>query len=165
MAGKYTPLETQATVQKSSRFLLPASVFIVLLIIAAVGTYAWYSLYKPCEVNAVHEASALLVSQRKRYDHVYQFATSASRTSLVYPITVLQQILMDTQEVVVPACMQTAKNELISYMRGVNQAFQAFGAGEAYTTIKGLLDESFTHFDKFTAELKAVNKCAPFCIP
>lgn len=121
-------LETQDSVQKSGRFLLPASVLIVLLIVAAVGTYAWYFVYRPCEVNTVKEASSLLVNQRNFYDEAYQFATTASRTSLVRPLTLLQQIQMDTQQVLVPACMQTAKNELINYMGAVHQAFLAFGA-------------------------------------
>lgn len=151
-------------VQKSSRFLLPASALIVVLIVAAVGIYTWYYLHNTCEVNAVKDASALLVSQRNRYDHAYQFATSASRTSLVRPVLTLQQILMDTKEVVVPACMQTAKTELINYMGIVIRAFLAFGAGEADATIRDLITQSETHYDNFTTELEAVNKCAPFCI-
>jgi 5-formyltetrahydrofolate cyclo-ligase len=130
-----------------------------------VGTYAWYTLYRPCEVNTVEQTSALLVSQMKRYDHAYQFAATASRNSLVRPVGVLQQILMDTQEVLVPAYMQTAKTELISYMDAVIRAFQAFGALEPDETIRGLKDQSETHYDNFSAELEVVNKCAPFCIP
>jgi hypothetical protein len=160
-----TPLETPEPVRKSSRFLLPASIVIILLIVAAVGTYAWYTLSNPCEVNAVKEASAFLVGQMKRYDHAYQFAATASRTSLVRPVSVLQQIQMDTLEVDVPACMQTAKNELIDYMGAVNRAFQAFGAQEADITIKGLINQSERHYANFTTELAAVNKCAPFCLP
>lgn len=105
------PLETQDTVQKSNRFLLPASLLIVLIIVAAVGTYAWYTLYRPCEVNAVEEAFALLVSQMKRYDHAYQFAATASRTALVCPVSMLQQIHMDTQEVL---CLLVCKRQKMS---------------------------------------------------
>jgi hypothetical protein len=159
------PLEARATVQKSSRFLLAASVLIVVLIVAAVGTYAWYSLFRPCEVNAVEEASSILVSQVKRYDDVYQVATAASRSSVFLPVGVLQQILMDTQQVAVPACMQTAKNELINYMGTVIRAFRAYAAQESDATIRELLNESDTHFDNFTTELEAVKECAPYCIP
>ena len=156
--------ETQERVQKLSRFLLPASVLMVLLIVAAGGTYAWYYVFKPCEVNVVKEASALLVGQMNFYDEAYQFATTASRTSLVRPLTLLQQIQMDTQQVLVPACMQTAKNELINFMGAVHQAFLAFGAEQADATIRGLINQSETHYDNFTTELEAVNKCAPFCL-
>src|SRR5262245_149154 len=126
---------------KSSRFLWSAGIFIVLLIVAAGGIYAWFSLVQPCEVKAVEEASALLVSQWKRYDDVYQVATAASRGSVVLPVSVLQRTLMDTQQVDVPACMQTAKSELINYMGTVVRAFQAYGAGEPDSTVKGLIDE------------------------
>lgn len=64
-----------------------------------------------------------------------------------------------------PACLQTAKNELINYMDAVIRAFHAFGALEADETIRGLKNQSETHYDSFTRELGAVNKCAPFCIP
>lgn len=165
MYRKPTPLETQGALQRSSRFLLSASTLIVLLLVAAVGTYAWYSHYRPCEVDAVEEASAILISQMKRYDDVYNATTNGTRTSIAYPVAVLQQILMDTQEIVVPACLRTPKSELINYMGTVIRAFQAFRAGEPDATIKGLLDESYTHVRTFIMELEAVNKCAPFCIP
>jgi hypothetical protein len=41
--------------QKSSRFPWLVSGLIVLLMVAAVGPYTWYTLIRPCEVNAVCE--------------------------------------------------------------------------------------------------------------
>ena len=160
-----TPLETPETAQRSRRFLLPASGLLVILIVAAAGTYAWHSLYRPCEVNAVQEASSTLVSQMSQYDAVYRVATTASGSSLLIPVTVLQQIRMDTNEVVVPASMQTAKNELLNTMDAVIKAFLASMAREPDETIRGLINQFFTHLDNFTRELEAVNKCAPFCLP
>jgi len=160
-----TSLETLETVRKTSRFLLPASVLIVLLTVAAGGMYAWYYWYNPCEVDAVEEASAFLVGQMNTYDAAYQFATTSSRTALTRPVNVLRQIFMDTKEVAVPACMQTAKNELLNYMGTVISAFQAFMVGETNTTIRGLVDQATTHLNNFTTELDAINKCAPFCAP
>jgi len=158
-------LESQDSMQKPRRFPWLASALIVLLIVAAVGTYTWYTLFRPCEVNAVKETSDFLVRQLKTYDHVYQVAVSASRTSPEHPVNLLKQIFMDTQEIIVPACMQTAKNELINYMGTVISAFQAFRAGEAETTVLGLIKQSDAQYMNFHAQLKAVNKCAPFCIP
>jgi len=37
------------------------SVTVVLAIVAAGGTYAWYSLTRPCELEAVQDASVFLV--------------------------------------------------------------------------------------------------------
>jgi hypothetical protein len=165
MAEKYTPLETQESVQKSSRMPLLVGALVVLLAVVGMGAYAQYSLYSPCEVDAVQEASALLVSQVKRYDDVYQVATGAFQNSVVLPVTVLQQILMDTKEVAVPACMQTAKNDLIKYMGTVIRAFLAFEAGEPDATVRSLIDESYQHLERFTTELEAVTQCAPFCRP
>jgi hypothetical protein len=157
--------ETPEPVQKARRFLFPAGALLMLLIIAAVGTYSWFFLYKPCEVNAVQEASATLVSQLNFYDRVYQVATNASRTSLVRPVATLQQILMDTQQITVPVCMQTAKNELINYMGTVIRAFQSYAAGEPDVAILDLLKESDAQYANFKAEMDAINKCAPFCFP
>jgi len=165
MADNSSPLETQDNVQKQRRFLLPASVLIVMFIVAAVGTYTWYHLRSSCEVNAVQDASTLLVSQAKRYDDIYQVATSASQDSVVLPVTMLQQILMDTQEVDVPDCMQTVKNELIEYMRTVIRALLAFGAREPDATVRDLITKSDEHYENFFVELEVVTKCAPLCIP
>jgi hypothetical protein len=146
------------------RFLKLALVLLV-FIAAASGMYIWYFLVRPCDVRVVEESSILLLRQRDRYDHTYQFATSTSRDAIVRPVAELQQILMDTQEVTVPACMQTAKNELIDYMGTVIHAFQAFGAHEADSAVRDLIDQSEAHYDSFETEVEAVRECAPFCIP
>jgi hypothetical protein len=127
--------------------------------------YTWFYWINPCNVPDVTETSAFLVSQMKRYDDVYMVTTNAPPTMLVRPVAELQQILMDTQGVPVPICMQTAKDEAVNYMGTVIRAFQAYAAQETDETIRGLLDESTTHFINFTTELDAVEKCAPFCAP
>ena len=157
--------KTQDTVQKSSRFRWLASVLIVLLVIAPAGIYSWRYLYNPCEVSAVEEASTFLVNQLNMYDAIYQVATAAPRTALPHPVNLLQQIFMDTQEIGVPACMETAKIELLNYMGTVISGFQAYRAGEADTTIRDLIRQSDAQYANFKAELKAVKKCAPFCAP
>ena len=124
-----------------------------------------WSLIRACDVGAVEEISAILLRQKDRYDHSYQFAASASQDAIVRPVAELQQILMDTQDVVVPACMEAAKTELVSYMGTVIRAFAAYGALETNTTVRELIDQSETHYDNFKKELNAVNECAPFCIP
>lgn len=156
-------IEAENTLKKPRRFLWSVGALILFVIIASV-TYAWYSLQRSCEVNAVEEASARLVRQRDSYDHSYQFATSASRDAVVRPVAELQQILIGTQEVAVPVCLQTAKDELISYMGTVIRAFQAYGAQEPDATVRGLLDQSNTHYNNFHTELDVVNKCAPLCL-
>ncbi|MDQ3004871.1 MAG: hypothetical protein M3R47_05740 [Chloroflexota bacterium] len=159
------PLKSQDTMRNSRRFRWLAGALIVFMIIAATGTYTWYTLFRPCEVNAVNDASDFLIRQLKTYDHVYQVAVAASRTSPEHPVNLMKQIFMDTQQIIVPACMQTAKNELINYMGTVISAFQAFRAGEADATVLGLVKQSDAQYMNFHAELKAVNKCAPFCLP
>jgi hypothetical protein len=138
---------------------------ILILLIASAGMYTWYSLSRSCQVDAVQDASAILVSQMNRYDNVYIPATAGTRTSLEYPLAVMQQILVDTEQVMVPACMRIAKGELIGYMGTVIRAFDAYRAGEPDATIQGLLDDSYGHIRAFRLELETVNECAPFCLP
>ncbi len=116
-------------------------------------------------MDAVKDASSFLVSQQNTYDAQYQFTTTVLRSELSVPVNRLEQIAIDTKSVAVPACMQTAKNELLNYMGSVNSAFRIYMATEKDPTIRGLLDQSITHFNNFKMELEAVNKCAPFCAP
>jgi hypothetical protein len=115
-------------------------------------------------VDAVKEASTYLATQLKSYDDLAQVATTASRTTLDYPVNGLKQIFLDTQELDVPVCMRSARQELTTYMGIVIQAFLAYRDGEPDTTIRDLLVQSNTHYENFHTELEAVNKCAPFCI-
>lgn len=163
--GNPTLLKILGILQKSKRFLLPASALIVLLFAGAVGVYIWIYVHNPCEVDAMKEASTFLVSQQKTYDAQYQFTTTVSRTELAIPVSMLEEISIDTKAVAVPACMQTAKNELLNYMGSVNGAFRAYMAAEKDPRIQDLLRQSDTHYDKFSSELEVVNKCAPFCFP
>jgi len=162
--NQMSTIETPATARKSRRLPFLVGVFIIVLIVAAAGVYTWYSLPSSCEVNAVEETSTILISLAKRYDDVYQSATAATQSSAVVPVAVMQQILMDTQQVAVPACMQTAKTKLVNYMGTVIQAFLAYSAHETDATVRGLIDQSETHYANFSTELKEVKKCAPYCI-
>lgn len=140
-----------------------AGVLIALLVVTG-GAYAWFTFYRPCEVDAVEEASSILISQASMYDQVYQSAINAPPTLVDGPLITMQQTQMDTQSVVVPACLQTAKAELLNYMVVVIRAFRAYEAREPDETVRALVAKSNTHFDNFSAELKAVKKCAPVCI-
>jgi len=147
------------------RFRWLVGALIVFLLSVPVGIYAWRYVYNPCEVSDVQEASGLLRIQLKTYDQVFQVATTASRTAPDHPVNTLKQILMDTQEIAVPACMRTAKNELLDYMGTVILAFDAYRSGEADTQILDLIKQSDSQYSRFRAELRTINECAPFCLP
>jgi len=148
-----------------SRRSVLAGTLILILLVAAGGAYAWYALYRPCEVSVVEETSAILISQASMYDQVYQSAINAPPTLVDAPLVTMQQVLMDTQEVVVPVCLQTAKKELLNYMGVVIRAFRAYAAQESDATVKGMVSKSNTYYNNFIVELKTVKKCAPVCFP
>jgi hypothetical protein len=147
--------------RKYLRYFVPVMLFVVV----AVGVYSWFSLVRSCETDAVEEASLRLIDQRDRYDHTYQFATSASPEAVIRPVAELQQIMMDTQGIDVPVCMQSAKHELVEYMGTVIRAFLAYGAQEPERNVRDLILESETYYDNFNTELETVRGCAPFCMP
>jgi len=152
--------------RKRPRRLFPYVIaLIVLLTIVWVGIYKWYLFSNPCEVDDVEYASTVLLTQMRRYDDVYASAANGTRTSIDYPITVMQQILVDTQDVEVPACMRRARSELIGYMGDAIHAFKAFQAEEPDTVIQNLLDSSYVHVHTFRMELDEVKECVPYCTP
>ena len=157
--------ESQVPVQRAKRIRWLARALIVVSLVAAAGMYAWFFVYNPCEVEAVQEASAFLASQLNTYDQVYQVAVTASRTAPDHPVNTLKQIFMDTQQVPVPACMRTAKHELMNYMEAVISAFQAYRAGEADAAVVSLIRQSDAPYENFHTELEAINRCAPYCLP
>lgn len=148
---------------RRQRRWLPVGLLIALVFLAAVTAYAWFYLLNPCNVDEVAIAADFLVIQLKQYDDVYMSAVSGTPNSLTYPITVMQQILVDTQQVAIPACMRTTRTELLTYMGAAIQALQAFTAGAEDQTIRALVYQSNTHYDNFYAELDAVKECAPYC--
>jgi hypothetical protein len=150
--------------QKSNRFFLLTSLFAVLLLVAGGGIYVWVEQFNPCDVEAVQDASTFLTSQLRAFDDLYQFTTTVYREGIDSPLYKLQQIYMNTKAVTVPACMRTAKQDLLDYMRTVIRAFEAFAAGEADATIREMVNQSNKQYDNFRAELRAVNECAPWCI-
>ena len=147
------------------RYVLRIGMVIVLFVFAVAGVTSWYFFSNPCEADDVEQAAALLVIQMRQYDNVYASAANGTRTSIEYPVTVMQQILVDTQGIDVPVCMHTAKNELIDYMGDAIRAFKAFQAGEPNGTIQSFLDSSYAHVRAFRVELDAVKECVPYCAP
>ena len=155
--------ETQELPDRSRRFLLAAGVLMMLLIVAAVGGYTWIALFGPCTVNTVQTASNALLDQLQLFDAMYRSIPSLTPVALFDPMTQLQQILIDTQAVVVPACLQIAQDELVTAMETLIRALLAVMESKPEATVTGLFEKSTAHLDNFSAELKWIDKCAPFC--
>ena len=158
------PPEEQPLPKKRGRVLIIAGTVLGIMVVAALGVYAWYAVYGPCTQGTVNTTSTALFEQVAAFEAAYQAAASATPIGLMGPVTSMQQILWDTREVTVPACMQFARNELIVSMESAIRAFLAVMNGESRETVEGLLQDSQTHLDIFATELESVNKCAPFCL-
>src|SRR5215216_5105867 len=153
----------QPAAQRTGRSRWLMSAVVIVLLVAAGGMYTRYSLRRSCEVDAVKEASPILTSQLSMYDRVYQVAVTASRSAPDHPVNTMKQVMMDTQEVDVPRCMQVAKRNLVNYMGTVILAFDDYRAGKADKAVLDLIKQSDVQYAHFRAELRTVNECAPYC--
>lgn len=158
------PPEEQPLPEKRGRILIIGGAVLGIMVVAALGVYAWYAVYGPCTRETVNTASTALFEQVAAFEAAYQAAASATPIGLMGPVTSMQQVLWDTRELSVPACMQFARNELIIAMESAIRAFLAVMNGESRETVEGLLQDSQKHLDIFATELESVNKCAPFCL-
>jgi hypothetical protein len=111
----------------------------------------------------VDQAKILLTNQLQRYDDAYHVAAATSRKPLAQPVVKLQTIQRETTGIPVPACLETAKNELILMMDAAIEGFLAFMAQESDPAISVLLDSSIAHRGTFNNELLVVDACKPFC--
>ena len=155
--------EAQPLPEKRGRFWIVAGAVLGVMVVGALGVYAWYAVYGPCTRGTVDTASTALFEQVATFEQAYQAAASANAIGLMGPLTSMQQTLWDTREVIVPACMQVARNELIVSMESAIRAFLAVMNGEKDETVQDLLEESKVHLENFATELESVNQCAPFC--
>ena len=156
--------EEQPLAVRRGRILITIAAVLGIMVVGALGVYAWYAVYGPCTRGAVDTASTALFEKVAAFESVYQAAASATPVGLMGPVTQMQQILWDTRELTMPVCMQVARSELITAMESAIRAFLAIMTGESRETVEGLLQDSTTHLDNFAAELESVNQCAPFCI-
>ena len=155
--------EAQPLPEKRGRVWIVAGAVLGVMVVGALGVYAWYAVYGPCTRGAVDTASTALFEQVATFEQAYQAAASANAIGLMGPLTSMQQTLWDTREVIVPTCMQVARNELIVSMESAIRAFLAVMNGEKDETVQDLLQDSKVHLENFATELESVNQCAPFC--
>ena len=158
------PLETQPAPPKPRRFLIVGGVLLAVLVVAAVSVYTWYAVYGPCGRETVNTASAALIDQLKVFEADFQLAASMNPIGLVGPVTHMEQTLWDTREVVVPACLQAAKNELVTSIESEIRAYLAIMSQKPDKTVKKLKEDAKNHLENFATELEAVQRCAPFCL-
>lgn len=158
------PLEAQPAPMKPRRFPIVLGAVLVILLVAAVGVYTWFALYGPCSRENVKTAATALFKQASAFEQAFQSIASTAPIGLIGPVTQMEQTLLDTRGVAVPACMQVAKNELATSMESEIRAFLAIMNQEPEKHVKDLMQDSRTHIENFANEIEAVNKCAPFCL-
>jgi hypothetical protein len=158
-----TSIETKPGPGRANRLVYVIGIPAVILIVAAVGIYSWLYLYGPCGVKQVESASAALLAQMNKFAAGYQSAPSMNPVALVGPVMQMQQTLMETREIMVPACLQTARIELLAAMESAIRALLASMESKPEATVTGLMDDSSVRLANFVAELEMFRQCAPLC--
>src|SRR5690349_11970235 len=111
--------------QTQSRFVSGFLLLCVLFVIAGIG---WNYLYGPCGVVQVDRASDVLSHQLQTYQDAYNIAASTERSALAEPVADLQMLQRETEAIQVPACLETAKSELLLSIDAAARGFLALRA-------------------------------------
>ncbi len=136
---------------------------ILLGIVLIAGGVGWHYFYGPCGVARVNEASQKLSKQAQIYNDAFNIASSTPRIALAGPVADLQRIQRETEDVQVPKCLETAKQELVWSIDAAVKGYLAFMGDESDNKVSNLMSMSTNHFMKLSDELLRIDDCKPFC--
>jgi hypothetical protein len=159
----YAPIPSLIISRRSPQQSRTGIVFSVVLLVAIAAAGAWYYFYGPCGINRLQASSKAISSLLTRFSDELQVANSTPRMSLAGPVSNLQQIKRETDDLVVPACLDMAKGYAVgSMVDGIN-GFIAFMGQEDNSVVTSHLNSATSQAQYFQDELVRVQACAPFC--
>lgn len=160
------PTQTpEGAADQSSAPLFSKGFLIALGIIAVLGAgIAWYYFYGPCGTRRVEVSIRNLQQIAERWDDANSVAASAARIALATPVSHLQTIKQDTQQLDVPPCLLPAKKALLSSMETKIESYLAFMRQDDDIVVSSMILGADIDLSTFRSELKVVSACAPFCV-
>jgi hypothetical protein len=138
---------------------------IVSLVVVLGGAFGWFYMYGPCGVQRVTEAVEQMQVKADEFDDALTVASSTARISLSGPVAQLQTIRRETDNIAVPACLQTAKNLTVSGMQSYIDSLISFMGEVDDFTVNAQMTQGNNYLSQAVAELEDVSVCAPFCNP
>lgn len=148
----------------SSTPLFSRGFLIIIVILAAVGAaYAWYYYYGPCGLRRINHSMSQLQQIAERWDDANSIAGSAARIALAAPVSDLQKIKREANELGVPGCLAPAKRTLLASMEASIDAYLAFMQRNDDLTVSTKMLLAETKKSTFASELRRVSDCAPYC--
>jgi hypothetical protein len=143
----------------------------VLVVVAAlaIGGGLFYYQQGPCGVARVKAAVATMQHLGAEWDDANKLAGTTGRGSLSGPISNLQKIARDANDLNLPGCMDAAKAAMTAYMEDTVDGYILFMSqmSSDSATTDAQVNQKFnlasTEYDTFETLLSDVQKCAPFC--
>jgi len=145
------------------RKLLWIAIPLVMLIVTTIALGYWYYFLGPCGVDRVEKSLDRIDRINNKWLSSIELASSTSRIALAVPVSYLQAIRQELYDLVVPVCLDKAKDHLGYSMKFGIDGFLAFMADESDQTIKSQLDLMKDYTGLASTEIERIRSCAPFC--
>jgi hypothetical protein len=116
-----------------------------------------------CGEKAVIKASAEMKDIYSRWADSVQLAGSTSRLGLSPVISNMQALKQEADAVRIPGCLSPMKTAMVASMDEGIEAFLAFMADSADSTVSFHLSESSRQTDIYIREITRISSCAPNC--
>jgi hypothetical protein len=147
--------------------LILAFILVIFAVIACVvvvgGAVGWYYFYGPCGKVVTDKADKKLMEIYSQWLDALKVANSTGRIALSGPITNLQSIRQDTQNLKVPTCLKDAKDTLLESMNNMIDGFLAFAGDEGDSVVQEYFDQAGNNIDTYIDQILEVRKCVPLC--
>jgi PHP family Zn ribbon phosphoesterase len=141
-----------------------ALIVVAVVLVLALGGFAWYYLSGPCGILAVNQSIEQLLSLDEEFNDAVKVAESTSRISLSGPISELQAIAREINDLKVPACLEPAKKYYYKSADNEIMALLAFASQEKESVVSSYIYTSLSAYGDAQDEVAKIKACAPFCV-
>jgi len=138
-------------------------IVIVLLVVVAGAGFGWYYFQGPCGTSKVNKAIDDMSTVAEEFDDAFAVANSTARMSLSGPISEMQNVKRNADDIVVPVCLENAKQLLVGGMQTSIDGFIAFLGQEPDDVVTSYFVDAGQQLAIATDEMETISECAPFC--
>lgn len=149
--------------QHASPQIKPVAILLAFIALVIIGGGAGYYFYGPCGLVRFRDASSKLEGLMEKHLDLSTLASSTSRIALTVPVTQLQDLRRDIQDVPHPTCMQPAFDDLDKAMDFEISAYLGFMAQDPDTSVEVKMQTAGSYLQNATNHLSVLRMCAPLC--
>lgn len=162
-----TPTPEQAIIPsdkgKRKNFAFILIMIAVFVALAVAGVFLWFTTLSPCTSKKVARTNEELSSLYADFMDASNLAMATPRLALASQISNMQHIKNETDDLVVPSCLEYAQDLLSDGMDDFINGFITFlGEGDG-DTIADYFDSGLSKMNLAADEMQSIEDCAPFC--